>query len=129
MVLHAREIGTGLGHARERYGKLLVQWGVSCSMLPRSREQMVARRGLDRWWDNCLDGECKLAGKAWEQEHERRQGQKWEQELRRRRVEAYEGWEETGQEGWYSMVYGWRKSPSMLTDEERKWVQGGWFMA
>ena len=48
----------GLGHAREKYGKLLVQWGVSCDILARSREQMVARRGLDCWWfNNCLNGE------------------------------------------------------------------------
>ena len=57
----------GWGHAREKYGKLLVPWGVSYIMLARSREQMVARRGLDRWWvNNCLNGKwahlCKLAG-------------------------------------------------------------------
>ena len=127
----------GLGHAREKYGELLVQWGVSCSMLALSREHTISRRGGDRWWTATYLNRkwahlCKLAGKArgaWEQEQEqeRERGQEWEQELRRRRVEAFEGWEETGQEGWYHMIYGWRKSGFYApTHGLKAGVQEGW---
>ena len=95
----------GLGHAREKYGKLLVQWGESCSMLARSREKMVARRGLDCWWlNNWSNGKwahlCNLVGKArahWEQEQERLRGREREreQEQERRWGDDSEGWEAT----------------------------------